>query len=101
MSEFELSFDEPTVILFGHEITMILFGRFEFDRHCRITKIYQDVGDKDFVEVCPVQSKPLYDALHAYLTTSAAHQERMAEVIGRWWGEPTRHRSAAWAYSLT
>jgi len=77
-----------------------MFGRFEFDRHMRVTKIFQEV-DNDLVEVCPVQSKPLYDALHAHLTTCAAHQERMAEVISRWWGEPQRHRSAAWAYSLT
>ena len=100
MSEFELPFDEPTIILHGHELTLIMFGRFEFDRHSRVTKVFQEVDGGKFVEVCPVQSKPLYDALHSHLTTNAAYQDQMAEVIGRWWGDPQQHRSSAWAYSL-
>lgn len=100
MSEFELRFDEPTVKLCGHDITMIMEGSFEFDRYKQIGKIYQEMGDNQFQEVCPVKSAPLYQALYDHLNTHPFFQERMDEIIAEQYGARSSHRSSAWKYQM-
>jgi hypothetical protein len=100
MSEFDLSFDEPTIELCGHPITLLMDGFFEFNKYKQITRIVQDLGNNKYQEVCPIKSQPLYDALVKHFNECAGHQHRMNEVLDEQYGYPAAHRSTAWMYQL-
>jgi hypothetical protein len=100
MSEFEIEWDEPTVVIGEHTITLIMDGFAEFDRHKRITRIVERLGQGQFKDVCPIKSQPLYDALHKLLSEDGVYQFQMDEIIDEQLGHRGPHRSSAWVYSL-
>lgn len=98
MIDLELEIDECTIILCGHELTLLMDLVVTFDTSKRILRIEQIVDRsagtrlRSHAEVCPVQSKALYDALFAYLTTSAGIQSCMDEAIEQFYLDQPRRR---------
>jgi hypothetical protein len=102
--EFSAAIDEPDVILCGHEMTLIFEGRFWFDCKKNVTKIEQKGAYSawrrahEWLEVCPVLSKPLYDALYSHAVTT--RQECMDDAIRDYWDNRPTRGDSAWADPL-
>jgi len=89
--ELEIEIDEIELLIHGHVVYTTFQGFAVFNPQKQILRIEQ-LGQwqtwkrcYERLEVCPVQSKPLYDALHAAVL--AQYGAQIDDEIADWWSD--------------